>query len=93
MAVKKAATKKVQKAPVQQRPAGPQGQPQQPAMSNEQYMLNVMTDRCKALEGQLLQLVQELTRMKNEYEPDGPKEEKKPKGKVDPKDNQSEGKK
>jgi hypothetical protein len=63
MSVKKAATKKQQAAPVQQNV-------QQPQMTNEQYMLNVMTDRCKQLEAQLVAVAQEVGRLKQQYEPE-----------------------
>ena len=45
--------------------------PQQPVISNEQYQLSVMTDRCKTLEQQLIRVAQELGRMKEKYEPKG----------------------
>ena len=64
--VKKSVPKKKRNAPVVQKPI--QSQPA-PMISNEQYMLNVMTTRCKTLETQVIQLAQEVARLKTKYEP------------------------
>ena len=64
--VKKSVPKKKRNAPVVQKPVAPATAPM---ISNEQYMLNVMTTRCKTLETQVLAMAQEIARLKQKYEP------------------------
>jgi hypothetical protein len=69
----KVAAKRIKRTTKEKPVKLPVAQPQQPQMiSNEAYMLQVMTDRCKTLEVKVITLAQEVTRLRTKYETDGP---------------------